>query len=203
LYGENLLLKRKISAVLGENRLQIHDVVTNEGPRRTPHMILYHINGGFPAVDEGSLLVSPTLSATPRDADAEVDKEHYYRMDPPTAGFKERCYFHDMAADPDGWVYAALINKKMPAGEQFGFYVKYNKNELPRFIQWKMNGPQEYVVGIEPANCLVEGRDKDRERGILQFLKPGETREYHVEIGVLANSDDVTQFEEIVARIKG
>ncbi|MHB9038153.1 MAG: aldose 1-epimerase family protein [Armatimonadota bacterium] len=203
LFGENILLKRKVSAVLGESRFQIHDVVTNEGPRRTPHMILYHINGGFPAVDEGSLLVSPTLKATPRDTDAEVDKEHFYKMDPPTVGYKERCYYHDMAADSDGWVYTALINKNMPAGEQFGFYVKYNKNELPRFIQWKMNGTREYVVGMEPANCLVEGRDKDRERGILQFLKPGETREYHVEIGVLANSDEVAELEDIVARIKG
>ncbi|MCE5315617.1 MAG: aldose 1-epimerase family protein [Armatimonadota bacterium] len=203
LFGENILLKRRVSAVLGENKFQIHDTVTNEGPRRSPHMLLYHINGGFPAVDEGSLFVSPTMNAAPRDADAEVDKEHFYRMDAPTNGFAERCYYHDMAADLDGWVYAALINKNMPAGEQFGFYVKYNKNELPKFIQWKMNGTREYVVGMEPANCLVEGRDKDRQRGILQFLKPGETREYHLEIGVLANADDVAQFEEIVAKIKG
>jgi len=202
LFGENIFLKRKISATLGENRFFIHDSVTNEGPRRTPHMLIYHMNTGFPVVDEGSILVSPTLNATPRDADAEVDKEYYYRMDAPTAGFKERCYYHEMAADAEGWVQAALVNKNMPSGEQFGFYVKYNKNELPRFIQWKMAGTQEYVVGMEPANCLVEGRAKERERGTLQFLKPGETRDYHLEIGVLTNSDDVAEFEETVTRIK-
>ncbi len=202
LFGENILLRRKVSAVLGQSKLWIDDVVTNEGPRRVPHMILYHINGGFPAVDEGSLLVSPTLSTKPRDADAETDKEHYYRMDAPTAGFAERCYYHEMATDADGFVYAALINKNLPGGEQFGWYVKYNKNELPKFTQWKMNGTREYVVGLEPANCWVEGRAKERERGTLQFLKPGETREYHLEIGVLSNADEIAEFEALVESIK-
>lgn len=198
LFGENILLKRKISATLGESKFVIEDTVINEGPRRVPHMILYHINGGFPAVDSGSLFVAPTRSATPRDADAETGKEHFYLNDPPTVGFKERCYYHDMATDKDGFTYAGLINKNMPGGEQFGFCVKYNTKELPWFTQWKMNGTREYVVGLEPANCRVEGRDKERERGALQFLKPGEQRSYRVEITVLATVDEVREFEELV-----
>ena len=198
LFGENLVLKRKVSAVLGENKFWIDDVVTNEGPSRTPHMILYHITGGWPAVDAGSLLISPTKSATPRDADAEVGKEQFYINDPPTPGFKERCYYHDMVTAPDGLVHAALINKD----QSFGFYVKYNKRELPEFIEWKMNGTREYVVGMEPANCRVEGRDKERARGALQFLKPGETHEYHLEIGVLSTPEEVAQFEGLVESIR-
>ena len=202
LFGENLLLKRKVSAVLGQNKLWIDDAVVNEGSQRTAHMILYHINGGFPAVDTGSIFLSPTRNAQPRDADAEIDKQHFYRSDAPSAGFKERCYYHDMASDPDGFVYTALVNKNMPGGEQFGFYVKYNKHELPKFTQWKMNGVGEYVVGMEPANCWVEGRAKERERGTLQFLKPGEQREYHIEIGVLATTDEVADFESLLDSVK-
>lgn len=201
LFGENILLKRRVSALLGQNRFWIDDTVVNEGAATTPHMILYHINGGFPAVDAGSALISPTLSARPRDADAEVDKEHYYLNDPPTRGFKERCYYHEMAADSEGFVYTALINKNMADGGQFGFYVRYNRSELPKFTQWKMNGEREYVVGMEPANCWVEGRDKERARGTLQFLEPGETREYHLEIGVLASAEEVASFEERVRHI--
>jgi hypothetical protein len=44
---------------------------------------------------------------------------------------------------------------------------------------------------LEPANCLVEGRDKDRQRGLLQFLEPGESREYLLEIGVLDGNDAI------------
>ena len=202
LFGENVVLKRKVSAALGQNKIWIDDVVTNEGPRQIPHMYLYHINGGFPAVDAGSIFISPTKDYKPRDVNAEVDKEHYYINDAPTEGFKERCYYHDMGTDKDGFVYAALVNKNMPDGSQFGFYVKYNKNELPRFTQWKMNGTREYVVGMEPANCWVEGRAKERERGTLQFLEPGETRKYSLEFGVLADADDVAAMEQIIQSLK-
>lgn len=202
LFGENIIMKRKITAVLGENRLFIDDIVTNEGPRKSPHMHLYHINGGYPAVAAGSLFVSPTKKSVPRDADAEVDKEHYYIADAPTVGFQERCYYHDMATDKDGFVYAALINKNMPDGSQFGFYIKYNKNELPQFTQWKMNGTREYVVGMEPANCKVEGRAKERRLGTLEFLEPGESKEFHLEIGALPNADEVKKIEDIIASLK-
>ena len=131
-----------------------------------------------------------------------MDKEHYYLNDPPTVGFKERCYYHDMASDKDGFVYAGLVNKNMPDGGQFGFYVKYNINELPKFTQWKMNGAREYVVGLEPANCWVEGRAKERTRG-LQFLDPGEVRKYSLEIGALTNAAEVAEFEETVRSLRG
>ena len=39
-----------------------------------------------------------------------------------------------------------------------------------------------YVVGLEPANCHVEGRIRERERGTLPMLTPGETRRYRLEI---------------------
>jgi hypothetical protein len=200
-FGENVMLTRKIWAKLGESKLYIHDVVENLGFETIPHMYLYHINGGFPAVDEDSMLISPTKEAIPRDADAEVDAENYYKFDAPTPGFKERVYYHDMIPDSDGYVYAALVNKKIDDGRGFGFYIKYLKSQLPRFIEWKMNGEGTYVVGMEPSNCFVEGRDKDRERGILQFLEPGEKREYTLEIGVLASIGMIEDLEELIEEL--
>ena len=35
-----------------------------------------------------------------------------------------------------------------------------------------------------------------------QFLKPGETREYHLEIGVLTNADEVKALEERVESLR-
>jgi len=202
-FGENFELTRKISTKLGEKRLWLSDVVENVGYDTHPFMILYHINGGFPAVDTDSDLLSPTLEARPRDKEAEVEKELYNKFAAPTQGFKERCYYHEMAADRDGFVHAALVNKAFNGGQGFGFYVKYSREQLPRFIEWKMNGMGTYVVGMEPANCLVEGRDKDRARGILQFLKPGEKRQFDLEIGVLSSKDEIAELEERIARVKG
>ncbi len=57
-----------------------------------------------------------------------------------------------------------------------------------------------YVTGLEPANCLVEGRDKDRARGILQFLEPGEQREYVLELGVVTGPEAIAA---MTSKIKG
>ena len=37
--------------------------------------------------------------------------EHFFRNDPPTEGFSERCYYHEMTADASGDVYAALAGR--------------------------------------------------------------------------------------------
>jgi hypothetical protein len=66
---------------------------------------------------------------------------------------------------------------------------------MPEFIEWKMMGVRNYVVGMEPANCSVLGRAAERERGTLQFLEPGERREYHLELGVLDGSSAIERFE--------
>jgi hypothetical protein len=104
-----------------------------------------------------------------------------------------------MAALPDGTVYAALVNKQMG----FGFYVKYNQNELPIFTEWKMNNQGTYVVGMEPANCHVQGRANERERGTLKFLEPGEKHEVHLEIGALTSNDEIADLERVIDKAKG
>ena len=189
-FGPDIEMRRTISARLGEPRLVINDTVTNLGHERKEHMILYHCNMGFPLVDEGSKLVAPISNCKPRDAEAEVEGNLFDTFTAPIAGFAERVYYIDMAEDDDGFVTAGMINRK----HGLGVYMKYRKRELPRFIEWKMMGEGIYVVGMEPANCLVEGRDKERERGTLQFLEPGESREYHLEFGVLSSNVEIDAF---------
>jgi hypothetical protein len=193
MYQENMVLTRRVSTKLGEDRLWIDDTVQNQGHESCPHMILYHFNGGFPAVDADSRLISPTLSVTPRDADAETEAESFAKFAAPTRAFRERVYYHDMAPASDGTVTTALVNHGIPGG--FGFYIRYYKNELPVFTEWKMNGVGTYVVGMEPGNCHVEGRSKERERGTLQVLEPGEIRTYRLEVGVLTSEEMIRQLE--------
>ena len=58
-FGEHLVLRRRIEARVGESRLTVRDEVENVGWDRTPHMFLYHVNVGFPVVDEGSEVLVP------------------------------------------------------------------------------------------------------------------------------------------------
>jgi hypothetical protein len=55
---------------------------------------------------------------------------------------------------------------------------------LPRLIQWKMPGAGVHVLGIEPANCLVDGRAYERGQGTLAFLAPGEQRTYELRLDI-------------------
>jgi hypothetical protein len=190
-FAENITLTRRISAFLGESRLLIRDVVANEGFQTTPHMMLYHCNFGFPLLDEGTELLTPSKHVAPRDATAAAGLAAQGRYEAPLDGFQEQCFYHDMAADAEGMVTVLLVNRAYDNGQGLGVYLRYRQAELPRFIQWKMVCAGTYVTGLEPANCLVEGRDKDRARGILQFLEPGEQREFVLEIGVLANNAEI------------
>ena len=197
--GEDMLLTRTITTRLGESRLWIHDVVENQCFQRRPLMMHYHLNGGFPAVDEGARLISPTREVRARDEVAETDKDDFAKFTAPVPGCLEKDYYHEMAADADGLVRCALINENIEDG--FGFYVTYKKSQLPWFIEWKMMGERDYVVGMDPANCSVEGRDKERQSGTLQFLEPGERQEYDLEIGILDGKQSIEAFEKLVAAV--
>ncbi len=194
-FGENIQLTRKIWAKLGESRFHIEDEVENLGYQTSPHMYLYHINTGFPAVDDNSVLISPTKSVAPRDAEAEDGQENYNKSQPPTQSYQEKCYFHQMAPNSEGKVTAAVINPECDNGNGFGVYVTYEQAQLPYFIEWKMMGRGEYVVGMEPANALVLGRAAERESGRLQFIEPGEKRKYSLEIGAVTGQDEIAALQ--------
>lgn len=199
-FEPNIALRRRIETTLGERRIAIHDVLTNQGWNTQPLMILYHINIGFPLLDEGARFLSTTGCFTPRDQEAREGAEDFASIHEPRSGYREKVYFHDMLVDNEGNAYAAIVNDKLLGG--LGVYVKYSKRELPRFVQWKMLGEGTYVIGMEPANSLVMGRDKERAWGTLKYIGPQETKEFRIEIGVLVRYE-IAEFEEKIRRIIG
>ena len=198
-FGENLQLTRTLTAKLGEKRLFLRDTVENMGAKTSEHMMLYHINIGFPAVNDSARLIAPTLSATPRDADAQDGKEQYASLQPPQAGFREKVYFHKLASDTQGRVTTAIVDDQTDAGGSdgtgFGVYCAYSPSQLPNFTEWKMLDAGTYVVGMEPANCSVLGRAAERAAQTLQHLEPGEQRQYDLEIGVLSGKTEIERLD--------
>ncbi len=191
IFKENLVLYRTIEVELGKSIIMLRDKVVNEGFRRSPLMMLYHINLGWPLLDDGTDLHLNARSMKSRDAEAEKGIASATTIPTPVSGYKEQVFYHDLIADDNGFASAVLANRKLGLGA----FVRYRQKELPRFIQWKMVAEGEYVLGFEPANCLVEGRARERERGTLQFLEPGETREFIVHIGVLDGNTQIDQFK--------
>jgi hypothetical protein len=190
LAGPNLLLKRCITSRFGGNKILIEDSVTNEGFQESPHMILYHINLGFPILDAGSEFVANSRSVRAKDEVAQQQQDHYRVYDGPTPGYPDIVFYHDLAPDENGWAAAALINRRL----NMGIGIRFDKATLPNFVQWKYTNVGDYVTGMEPANCLAEGRIKQRQIGNLVMLKPGESKHYTVEINVLTDKDDLDSF---------
>src|SRR6478735_9285235 len=58
-FGEDLHLIRRIEADVGGKEIRIRDRVVNHGFSRTPHMFFYHVNLGYPLLDEGSRYLAP------------------------------------------------------------------------------------------------------------------------------------------------
>ena len=196
IFGNPLRLSRHIFTKLGGNSLHFEDTVENLGGQPAPHMMLYHFNLGFPFLSPASKLISNSLEVKPRDAEGAKGIEHYAEFQPPTPGFAEQVFYHDMATDNDGDARVALVNPELDGGQ--GVFLRFHKKTLPRLVQWKMMGYGSYVLGLEPGNAGVTGRAAERAQGTLPVLQPGETRSYRLEIGVLDGTEEIEAFERAV-----
>ncbi len=194
IFGFNLQLTRRLTTRLGESDLQIVDTIENLGDREAPFMLLYHCNFGFPLLAEGSHLVMKKKSFQPRDDAAKPGMDTHLVMTSPQAGYAEQVFFHETLPAPDGFVTVALINDHL----QLAGYVNYRQRELPELIQWKQMGAGTYVLGIEPANCLVMGRAAERQRGTLRMLAPGESCETVLRLGVVEGREQVHRLAETI-----
>ncbi len=193
--GESLRMDRTISTSLGSNRISVNDIVSNDGYEPTPHMMLYHLNLGFPIVSEASRLVAPIRQTTPRDGDAAAGIDRARVFEAPVPGASEQVFYHELAAGDDGWVECGIVRD---APGPLGVAVRYRAVELPRFVEWKLMRSGSYVVGLEPANCLVEGMAAERAAGRLVILEPGDSLTYRLEIRVLTSHEEIRALEHSV-----
>ncbi len=196
LFGPNMLLDRKITTCMGENRLRIEDVVENCGFEPMPLMLLYHCNIGFPVVDDGTELLAAVKDIRPRDKEAQKGFREFKYFGAPVPGYNEQCFFIDHKPDKGGLVNVALANRAFNQDRGLGVYLSYPLTELGFYTQWKMTGQGAYVVGMEPGNCYPEGRAAARRHGTLEYLQPGEKKMFHLEIGVLEDKNRIDAFEK-------
>ncbi len=194
--GEHLCRTRRIWTELGSNKIRIEDIIENLGYQDSPLMYLFHINVGFPILSDGSELLAPSSQVTPRDEHAKDNLSNYNCGEPPTVDFKEQVYYHQMEPDVDNHIRVALVNRSFNDNKGIGIAVRYHKTQFPHFVQWKLCSQGNYVMGLEPSNCRVDGRASEREQGSLQHIEPGGRRHYEVEISVLTSNAEIKALEE-------
>jgi hypothetical protein len=179
-FGECLVLHREITTQLGANALVVRDVVENAGSRPEPMMLLYHCNFGYPIVSADSRVYTSGGNVEPRDRTPAQAVADHDRLGEPQAGYVEQCFYHDLKAQ-DGRAFAAIFNERLGVGG----YVRHRVENLPEFVQWKMLGEQEYVVGLEPSTHRLDRRAELIRQGQIRPLAVGERRMFEVEIGVV------------------
>ena len=169
-FGENLQLTRTINCIAGINTIVIEDTVENLGFSTQPFMLLYHMNFGWPLVNENSFLSPVDHQVTPQGETAAGGLDKWDKMSLPVPGFAEEVFYHDVPADADGMSAVTLTNPDA----KVRLTVACRKAELPFIVQWKQMGQGEYVLGLEPGNCLPENQNGNREKGLLKTIAPGE-----------------------------
>ncbi len=175
LFGRKLRLHRQLRVSLESNTFRIVDTIENTGDKREPVEILYHMNMGYPLLDEDSVVTIPAAEIVPRDAHAAADLANCLKMEKPQAGYQERCYYYKF---PDENGIASIYQPKLKKGLK----IQFDATRLDGFVEWKMMGSRDYVLGLECGNCYPDGRDVMRNTGMLKFLEPGEQICYEVTI---------------------
>ena len=172
LFNHKLILEREYVCPLDKNEIIMTDRIKNIGSSESPLEVLYHCNMGYPLLSENANITIPSSEIIPRNEHSKKGMENCLVIEKPQKSYEEKCYYHTMSGEPC----VSIFNKDIKKG----LNIKYDTRELKYFTEWKMMGEYEYVLGLEPGNCLPDGRNVMREMGILEILKPDEEKVYHI-----------------------
>lgn len=168
IFGENLLLRRRISVGVFGNSIRIDDVVENCGFRPTPHALLYHVNFGYPFLGEATEL-SGDLDKGFVAAFNSEDKQ-------PRDDFVD--YFQEVPIVPGAATASITVkNKALMGGMQVN--VEFPRAALPDFGVWRAFQSGVYALGLEP---MRRREIKDGAEQGSRTLSPGETAAYWLEL---------------------
>lgn len=198
LFGENLVLRRQIETRLGQKSLTVADEIENQCFCAQPLMILYHINIGYPLLDEGTELLVPTGSVIARDKDSAGHEDRWNVMDAPKDNEPEYVFIHDMIWDRNGCGTVCVINSKLA----LGLKISFSGDHLPYFMEWKSIASGDYVLGLEPANASVYGRAFHEKENSLHRLAPFAVEKNKLTFTVLEGKEELDAARAEILKIK-
>ena len=164
LFGKNLLLKRRFT--VSANGLCIQDTVENCAFTDTEYILLYHVNYGYPFLDECLQLDIPAVQSEPLTDIAKQRQGEMLRITAPVDGGDEDVYYHTLKE--------GRVRLHNPA-VNIGVEMCYDTADFPVTLQWKSMISGDYALGIEPALSRFD-------RFQMQPLKVGQQKTYTIEI---------------------
>ena len=169
LFGKNLLFRRRVYSAGGSETLEITDTLENCGTRAEDYCLLYHINVGYPMLDEGAELIDDAEEVIPRTPWAAAHLAERRQMGAPVDNEEEMCYFLRLKTP-------SVTLKNTALGKRFT--LEWSQDTLPNFVEWKSMVSGDYALGLEPSTTELDGRFAYRS------LKRGEKRQFSVRMSI-------------------
>lgn len=162
IFGSKLTMRRTIKCSLGCDEISIEDTVTNESFTDDAISMLYHFNIGYPMLSESAVPYFPSHTIVPRNAHAATDVDNWDKVLPPQMGYEEMCYYHFLTKNVIG-----IDNPSL----DISLRIEYDSPIIDRAVQWRMFGCGDYVMGLEPASCSLEGRCDAVANGSQKYIQ--------------------------------
>jgi len=159
LFGENLVLYRKITSAIGSGSVKLEDTLVNEAYCEEGFCMLYHINLGYPMLDEGTKIVADVEKADARTDFAKANIGTMFEMTAPVDNQDEQCFYLQLK-----YPKITLVNDKLGKS----FTVEYEGEALKNFVEWKSMASGDYALGLEPTTTRLD------ETFHYTMLAPGE-----------------------------
>lgn len=172
LFGQNLLLKRKIVTKIGSDTLTLTDSLINQGYGDENYCMLYHFNLGYPMLNDGATVQIDASEVVPRTDWARQNLKTAFTMQKSIPLEEECCYFIKVNK-PEVSVVNPLLNKTLT--------LKYSNDTLPEFIEWKSMASGDYALGLEPATSTLDGDFK------YKTIAPNQNIDFKLELTIKNN----------------
>jgi hypothetical protein len=172
-FGEVLVLRRRIEFDLFGDRIRLSDVVVNQGFRPARHALLYHLNLGYPFLDRNAELIGGfgQLKAAFR-ARPPVPADDAEEMDDQVVP----------ESDDAGNVMVGMRNPLLLGG--LSLRIRFHKDQLPQVNLWRCWQSGLYVLGIEPCTGLDPDASSCRSPDTPHFLEPAAARRYDLSLEI-------------------
>lgn len=168
-FGENLVLRRRITLGVFGSTVQVKDEVTNAGFRPTSHALLYHVNFGHPFLDRETTIAG--------DIPNEFKDEFNKQDKSPSPDFIDY-YTAVLSCEQAESTEVSVINAELAGGAKVT--VSFPKQCLPDFGVWRAYQSGVYALALEPgfsSDCVNGERHP-------AVLLAGEQRVYDLSIRV-------------------
>ena len=195
-----LQLETTMYLKMDSDEIGISDRVTNLSDRSSQTQMLYHNNFGPPILGGDSRFIGPVKRLAPRDPHAAQGIDSWDRYTAPDTAYQEQVYFMELAADQDGRSLALLTD----ANHTCGVSIDYDTGTLPCFTLWKntVGSADGYVTGLEPGTNFPNIRSFEANHDRVVSLKPGQSIDYSLRIGMLVRESAVTRAIDRIEQLR-